>query len=223
MSLWTERILSHFTADLTRLWVACDPTMCCSTKAIDRAARSGLRADAVRRPVCLSAEYEERYRAAWDRGERGQRLRWFCICAAPMRMRCRGTSCITVVWCDSALPICSPGWLYSAVQQVEPEHLAGLFHAHQTELQNARRRERVQGLHPRTRLPTGAEIDSQPGGLLARAAADALCQPLVATPVRPARGRHHPRQGAVWTCPSPHGWRQRARCCAWCRMRGIAT
>ena len=25
MSLWTERILSHFTADLTRLWVACDP------------------------------------------------------------------------------------------------------------------------------------------------------------------------------------------------------
>ncbi len=25
MSLWTERILSHFTADLTRLRVACDP------------------------------------------------------------------------------------------------------------------------------------------------------------------------------------------------------
>jgi len=25
MSLWTERILQPFTADLTRLWVACDP------------------------------------------------------------------------------------------------------------------------------------------------------------------------------------------------------
>ena len=25
MSQWSERILSHFTADLTRLWVACDP------------------------------------------------------------------------------------------------------------------------------------------------------------------------------------------------------
>ena len=25
MSRWSERILSHFTADLTRLWVACDP------------------------------------------------------------------------------------------------------------------------------------------------------------------------------------------------------
>jgi len=25
MSQWTDRILNHFTADLTRLWVACDP------------------------------------------------------------------------------------------------------------------------------------------------------------------------------------------------------
>ena len=52
-SLWTERILSHFTADLTRLWVACDP----DDVLLDEKLLTELRGRGfelmLRRPVCL--------------------------------------------------------------------------------------------------------------------------------------------------------------------------
>jgi hypothetical protein len=54
MSQWTDRILSHFTADLTRLWVACDPDeVLLDEKLLGRAAQPWLRGDAVRGPVRL--------------------------------------------------------------------------------------------------------------------------------------------------------------------------
>ena len=134
---WTERILSHFTGRSHPAVGGVRPlTINCWTKSCCPSCAAGLRADAVRRPVRLRAEYEERYRAAWDRGEPGPAPRWF----ASAQRRCE---CVAVghrasrSWFASALLICSR-LAYSAVQQVEPEHFAGLFHAHQTELQNAR-------------------------------------------------------------------------------------
>ena len=139
MSLWTERILSHFTADLTRLWVACDP----DDVLLDEKLLSGLRGRGFELmlyedPFAFRAEYEERYRAAWDRGEPGP--------APSLIVHLRGADANELPWdivhhgrvVRLSLADLFPRLAYSAIQQVEPEHLAGLFHAHQTELQNAR-------------------------------------------------------------------------------------
>ena len=163
-------------------------------------------------PFAFRAEYEERYRAPGIGGA-GPAPSLVCICVAPTRTRCPGTSCITWRVVRLSLAEFFPRLVYSAVQQVEPEHLAGLFRCPpDRELQSAWR-ERVEGFHPRTRLPTHAEVHLQPGGFLARAAADALRQPLVA-----ALFAHSTRQASFKardcspTNPSP--WlASKERCC----------
>jgi hypothetical protein len=108
------------------------------------------------------------------------------------------------------------------VQQVEPEHFAGLFHAHQTELQSARGEneskdfilEHVYQLTPRSiRNPVDFWRE-----LLRMHFANRSLPPLFA---QHAAGIIQGK-GCSRICPSPHGWHPRARCCAWCRMRGIA-
>lgn len=139
MSLWTERILSHFTADLTRLWVACDPDdVLLDEKLLTELRGRGFELMLYEDPFAFRAEYEERYRAAWDRGEPGP--------APSLVLHLRSADANALPWdivhhgrvVRLSLADLFPKLAYSAVQQVEPEHLAGLFHAHQTELQNAR-------------------------------------------------------------------------------------
>ncbi|MFA9439971.1 BREX-3 system phosphatase PglZ [Uliginosibacterium sp. sgz301328] len=139
MSLWTERILSHFTADLTRLWVACDPDdVLLDEKLLPELRSRGFELMLYEDPFAFRAEYEERYRAAWDRGEQGP--------APSLVLHLRSADANALPWdivhhgrvVRLSLADLFPKLAYSAVQQVEPEHLAGLFHAHQTELQNAR-------------------------------------------------------------------------------------
>ena len=72
MSQWSERILSHFTADLTRLWVACDPDdVLLDEKLLSELRGRGFEVMLYEAPFAFRAEYEERYRAAWDRNEAG--------------------------------------------------------------------------------------------------------------------------------------------------------
>ena len=72
MSQWSERILSHFTADLTRLWVACDPDdVLLDEKLLSELRGRGFEVMLYEDPFAFRAEYEERYRAAWDCGEPG--------------------------------------------------------------------------------------------------------------------------------------------------------
>ena len=72
MSQWSERILSHFTADLTRLWVACDPDdVLLDEKLLSDLRDRGFEVMLYEEPFAFRAEFEERYRAAWDRGEPG--------------------------------------------------------------------------------------------------------------------------------------------------------
>ena len=64
MSLWTERILSHFTADLTRQWVACDPDdVLLDEKLLTELRDRGFELMLYEDPFAFRAEYEERYRA----------------------------------------------------------------------------------------------------------------------------------------------------------------
>ncbi len=139
MSLWTDRILSHFTADLTRLWVACDPDdVLLDEKLLTELRGRGFELMLYEDPFAFRAEYEERYRAAWDRGEEGP--------APALVLHLRGADANALPWdilhqgrvVQLSLAELFPKLAYSVVRQVEPEHLAGLFHAHETELQTAR-------------------------------------------------------------------------------------
>ncbi len=139
MSLWTERILSHFTVDLTRLWVACDPDdVLLDEKLLTELRSRGFELMLYEDPFAFRAEYEERYRAAWDSGEQGP--------APSLVLHLCSADANALPWdivhhgrvVRLSLAEIFPRLAYSAVQQVEPEHFAGLFHAHQTELQSAR-------------------------------------------------------------------------------------
>ena len=69
MSQWIERILSRFTADLDRLWVACDPDdVLLDERLLDELRSRGFEVILYEDPFVFRAEFEERYRTAWDRG-----------------------------------------------------------------------------------------------------------------------------------------------------------
>lgn len=139
MSQWTERILSDFTADLARLWVVCDPDeVLLDEKLLSELRDRGFEVMRYEDPFAFRAEFEERYRAAWDRGEPGPapslivHLRGADPNALPWDIVRHGR----VVWLSLAELF--PRLAYRTVQSVEPAHLATLFHAHQAELQSAR-------------------------------------------------------------------------------------
>lgn len=139
MSQWSERILGHFTADLSRLWVACDPDdVLLDEKLLSELRSRGFEVMLYEDPFAFRAEYEERYRAAWDRGEQGP--------ATSLILHVRSADANELPWdflhqarvVRLSLAELFPKLAYSAVRQVEPEYLAGLFHDHQTELQSVR-------------------------------------------------------------------------------------
>lgn len=139
MSYWTDRILSHFTADLTRLWVACDPDeVLLDEKLLAELRSRGFEVMLYEDPFAFRAEFEERYRGAWDRGEAGP--------APSLVLHLRGADQNVLPWdivhhgrvARLSLAELFPRLAYSTVKQVEPEHLAVLFDAHEAELQSAR-------------------------------------------------------------------------------------
>lgn len=139
MSLWTDRILSHFTADITRLWVACDPDEVLLDEKILAVLRArGFELMPYEDPFVFRAEYEERYRAAWDRGELGPAPSLVVhLCSAELN---------ALPWdlvhhgrvVRLSLAELFPKLTYKAVQRVDHEHLAGLFHSHENDLQSVR-------------------------------------------------------------------------------------
>lgn len=139
MSHWTDRILSHFTADLTRLWVACDPDeVLLDEKLLAELRSRGFEVMLYEDPFAFRAEFEERYRGAWDRGEAGP--------APSLVLHLRGADQNVLPWdivhhgrvARLSLAELFPRLAYSTVKQVEAEHLAVLFDAHEAELQSAR-------------------------------------------------------------------------------------
>jgi len=139
MSHWTDRILSHFTADLTRLWVACDPDeVLLDEKLLAELRSRGFEVMLYEDPFAFRAEFEERYRGAWDRGEAGP--------APSLVLHLCGADQNVLPWdivhhgrvARLSLAELFPRLAYSAVKQVDPEHLAVLFDAHEAELQSAR-------------------------------------------------------------------------------------
>lgn len=139
-SAWHQRILGHFTADLSRLWVACDPDgVLLDEKLLAELRARGFEVMGYDDPFAFRAEFEERYRAAWDANEPAP--------SPALIVHLRRDNADDLPWdiLHNARPAVRlslaelfPKLAYGAVRQVEPELLATLFDAHQTELQSAR-------------------------------------------------------------------------------------
>lgn len=72
MSPWADRILKDFPADLARLWIVADPDGVLLDEHILLGLRErGFEVLPFSDGIAFRAEYEQRYRAAWDKGEQG--------------------------------------------------------------------------------------------------------------------------------------------------------
>jgi len=139
-SPWHQRILQPFTADLSRLWVACDPDgVLLDEKLLSELRTRGFEVMGYDDPFAFRAEFEERYRAAWDANEPAP--------SPALIVHLRRDNADDLPWdiVHSARPAVRlslaelfPKLAYGAVRQVEPELLSALFDVHQTELQSAR-------------------------------------------------------------------------------------
>lgn len=130
MSPWIERILKEFPADLSHLWIAADP----DDVLLDEQVLSGLRERGFEvlpfeDSVAFRAEYEDRYRSAWDRGE-----------AAPAKalvLHLRGTNVVDLPWdylrqarrVSLSLANLFPRLSYPVVRQIGAENHEALFAA----------------------------------------------------------------------------------------------
>ncbi len=130
MTCWIERILQEFPADLARVWIAADP----DDVLLDEQILSGLRARGFAAlpfedSVAFRAEYEERYRAAWDRGEDGP--------SKALVLHLRGTDTDTLPWdylrqarkVSLSLADLFPRLSYGVVRRIGTEYLESLFEA----------------------------------------------------------------------------------------------
>ena len=72
MSLWIEHILREFPSELSRFWIAADPDNVLLDEQILASLRGrGFELLPFEDSVAFRTDYEERYRAAWNRGEAG--------------------------------------------------------------------------------------------------------------------------------------------------------
>ncbi|MBX3589937.1 MAG: BREX-3 system phosphatase PglZ [Burkholderiaceae bacterium] len=130
MSAWIDRILKEFTADLARLWIAADP----DDVLLDERVLAGLRERGFELlpfedSVVFRAEYEERYRAAWDSGESGP--------AKALILHLRGTNVGDLPWdylrqarqVSLSLANLFAKLSYNVVRQIGPEHHEALYAA----------------------------------------------------------------------------------------------
>jgi hypothetical protein len=131
MSVWTDRILQEFPRDLSRFWIACDPDDLLLDERILRILReSGFEVLPFEDSVAFRTEYEERYRAAWDRGEEGS--------SNALVLQLRGTDPNTLPWdyvrmgrsVSLSLADLFPKLSYSVIRQIDTEHHEPLFLAH---------------------------------------------------------------------------------------------
>ena len=167
MSQWIERILSRFTADLDRLWVACDPDDVLLDERLLAELRSrGFEVMLYEDPFLFRAEFEERYRTAWDRGEPGS--------TPAVVVHWRGADPNELPWdighygrvVSLGLAQLFPRLAYNVVKQLEPEHFAALLEAHDSELQGVRGEneskdfilERIYQLAPRSSIRTESDF-----------------------------------------------------------------
>ncbi|SEQ97352.1 BREX-3 system phosphatase PglZ [Thalassovita taeanensis] len=130
MSVWTDRILQEFPADLSRFWIALDPDGLLLDERILHGLRErGFEVLPFEDAVSFRTEYEERYRAAWDTGREGT--------AKALVLQLRGTDLNSLPWdyirsartLNLSLADLFPKLSYGVVRQIDSEHHEALFQA----------------------------------------------------------------------------------------------
>jgi len=130
MTAWADRILKEFPSDLARLWIVTDP----DDVLLDEQVLSGLRERGFdvlpfEDSIAFRAEYEERYRAAWERGESGP--------SRALVLQLRGTALDDLPWdylrqarkVSLGLVELFPRLSYTVIRQLGNEMLPALFEA----------------------------------------------------------------------------------------------
>lgn len=130
MTRWVDHILKEFLVDLSRLWIVADP----DDVMLDEQVLAGLRERGFdvlpfEDSVAFRAEYEERYRAAWDQGEPGP--------SDGLILHLRGTNTADLPWdylrearmLSLSLAELFPKLNYAVVRQLGSEMLPPLFEA----------------------------------------------------------------------------------------------
>ena len=130
MSPWIDRILKEFPVDLSRLWIAADP----DDVLLDEQVLSGLRERGFEvlpfeDSIAFRAEYEERYRCAWDSGEVAP--------AKALVLHLRSTDTSDLPWdylkqarsVSLSLANLFPRLSYPVIRQIGAEHHEALFAA----------------------------------------------------------------------------------------------
>jgi hypothetical protein len=138
MSLWIERILSEFPADLSRLWIVADPDGVLLDEQILFLLRErGFEVLPFEDSVAFRAEYEARYREAWDCNEQGP--------ARALILHLRSAETSELPWdylrqariVSLSLANLFPKLNVGVVRQIGAEHFEALFDAqakHATQL-----------------------------------------------------------------------------------------
>lgn len=130
MSAWTDRILREFPTELARFWIACDPDDVLLDEGVLHSLRErGFEVLPFDDSVVFRAEYEERYRDAWDRGGAGSEK--------ALVLQLRGTDLNALPWdyirqartVGLGLADLFSRLSYGVVRQIPSEHHEAMFQA----------------------------------------------------------------------------------------------
>lgn len=131
MSLWVDQILSEFPPDLAHLWVAADPDgVLLDEQILSLLRERGFEVLPFEDSVVFRAEYEERYRKAWDRDEQGPAR------ALVLHLRSAETGALPWDYLRQAriVPLSLANLFFKlsvgVIRQIGAEHLETLFEAH---------------------------------------------------------------------------------------------
>ncbi len=130
MTPWVDRILKEFPVDLAQLWIVADPDdVLLDEQILSELRERGFAVLPFEDSVAFRLEYEERYRAAWDRGEPGS--------SRALILHLRSAKTADMPWdylrqarkVSLSLADVFPKLSYSVVKQLGSELLPGLFDA----------------------------------------------------------------------------------------------
>ena len=130
MTIWADRILKEFPSGLTHLWIVADPDdVLLEERVLSKLRDQGYDVLPFEDSVAFRAEYEERYRAAWDRGESGP--------SSALIIQLRGTQVDELPWdyrrqarvASLSLSDLFPKLNASVVRQLGSDMLPQLFEA----------------------------------------------------------------------------------------------
>lgn len=132
MSAWIDRIVREFPSELSRFWIACDPDLVLLDTHVLQALRErGFELLSFEDSIAFRAEYEDRFRSAWDQGLQAP------ADALILHLASNGSDQLPWDYQRQArfvrlgLADIFQKLSYPALRDIGPEHYERLFEAHQ--------------------------------------------------------------------------------------------